>query len=300
MWFPVLKSHTIIDLVGGTSTTVANIAATVAAYVAGVFVKDLKGDVLAVDDTKIVDSAADQANSVVTAGSVVGDLTGAVAGNVTGDVLADDTARIVASGADVANSEVAAGVGTFTSLTATSAYGSGKYQDFYKAAQAADAAGVLASTALTGSPQNITAGITDPDNYRVVSITGNQGSVTGDVVVNGTDWAGNVILDTIASSGASTVDGVVAFKTVTSIDLPVLDTAGDEISVGVVDILGLTRPVAASGDVIYVGIAADAVNASTFSYEAASSVDTTNNTVTLSTSITDADDITIDFYSSAL
>jgi hypothetical protein len=88
--------------------------------------------------------------------------------------------------------------------------------------------------------------------------------------------------------------------TVTSITVPARNAEADTISIGVVDILGLTRPVAASGDVIYVGIAADAVNASTFTYEAAASVDTTNNTVTLTSSITDNDDITIDFYASAL
>jgi len=224
MWFPYLKTHTIIDIVDGTTTTMANIYAAVAAHLAL--------------------------------------------------VLKADTA---------------------------SAYGSGKYQDFYKGVAAASATAVHAAITLAdGATTVVTTAITAPVHYRTVSITGNASGITGNVVVVGTDRAGNAQTDTIAANDTDTVVGVKPFSTITSITVPARTQASDTISIGIADVLGLSRPVSASANVLYVGIAADAVNASTFTYEAAGSVDTTNNTVTLTTSITASDDITIDFYSSAL
>lgn len=188
-----------------------------------------------------------------------------------------------------------------SALSSGSVYGKYKYQDFYKGVAAASDTSVHAAVTLAdGETTTVTEDITDPDVYRVVTVKGNQASIAGNVVVTGTDWAGNTITDTIALDEANSVSGVKAFKTVTSILLPARTSAGDTVSLGCADVFGLTRPVAASADVIYVGIAANAVDASTFSYEAASAVDTTNNTVTPTSTITASDDVTIDFYTSAL
>lgn len=187
------------------------------------------------------------------------------------------------------------------SVAQTSVYGKSKYQDFYKGVAAASDTSVHAAVTLAdGETTTVTTAITDPDVYRVVTVKGNQASIAGNVVVTGTDWAGNTVTDTIALDEANSVSGVKAFKTVTSILLPARTSAGDTVSLGCADVFGLTRPVAAEADVIYVGIAADAVNASTFTYEAASAVDTTNNTVTPTSSITASDDLTIDYYASAI
>ena len=105
---------------------------------------------------------------------------------------------------------------------------------------AAAAATVLAATLLTTAVQSVTTSITNPDFPRLLSVTGGDGNVTGNVVIVGTDIRGNAITDTIALNGASTVDGVSAFKTVTSISLPVYASADTEtVSVGISDKLGL-------------------------------------------------------------
>jgi hypothetical protein len=64
-------------------------------------------------------------------------------------------------------------------------------------------------------------------------------SLTGNVVITGTDIRGKVITDTIALNNNATVDGVKAFKTVTSILLPARVTAGDTVSIGITVKMGL-------------------------------------------------------------
>lgn len=114
------------------------------------------------------------------------------------------------------------------------------------------AANVLALTALTTSIQTITTNITNPDVFRCISIVWNDGSMVGDVAIYWTDWADRVIVDIITLDGTTTVDGVKPFKTITSVVLPVLTTAGDDLSVGLTDKLGLYRDVEASADIVSV------------------------------------------------
>jgi len=96
-------------------------------------------------------------------------------------------------------------------------------------ATATKAALLLTVAAQTG----VTAGITQPDYPRIVTVKGNGANVTGNVVVHGTDINGTIISDTISSNGASEVLGALAFKTVTSIDYPTYAVAGTEsISIG--------------------------------------------------------------------
>ena len=100
---------------------------------------------------------------------------------------------------------------------------------------------VHAAIALTAAVQTITTSITDPDFPRTISIKGNRATITGNVVITGTDIRDNVITDTIALNDATEVFGVKAFKTVTSIGLPVESTSGDTVSIGAGDSLGLDR-----------------------------------------------------------
>jgi hypothetical protein len=72
-----------------------------------------------------------------------------------------------------------------------------------------------------------------------LQIKGNQAGIAGNVVIEGTNMAGEVISETIAANGANAVNGTKAFKTVIKITLPAQTTAGDTISVGVTDALGL-------------------------------------------------------------
>jgi len=105
---------------------------------------------------------------------------------------------------------------------------------------AADADVVHAAITLpaTGTT-TVTTAITNPDVARALSITGNAAGITGNVVITGTDVNGDAITDTIALSGASTVAGVKAFRTVTQIVVPVRNASGDTVTIGVCDKLGL-------------------------------------------------------------
>ena len=119
----------------------------------------------------------------------------------------------------------------------------GKFYEVVQKWTAPDAPGaddVLSATLLTTAVQTVSSGITNPDFPRVVSVTGGDGNVTGDVVVTGKNIRNESVTDTIASNGAGTVDGVVAFKSVSSVQLPVYAVGGSEtISVGITDKLGL-------------------------------------------------------------
>ncbi len=99
---------------------------------------------------------------------------------------------------------------------------------------------VLSATALKTAVQTITTGITNPDFPRVLSVTGNSSNVAGKVTITGTNIRGKVITEEITLNGSATVAGTKAFRTVTSIQLPVYSVAGTEtVSVGITDKLGL-------------------------------------------------------------
>ncbi|WP_461366954.1 hypothetical protein [Candidatus Darwinibacter acetoxidans] len=104
---------------------------------------------------------------------------------------------------------------------------------------AASDTSVLAATTLTTSTQEITTGITNPDFPRALQIKGNQAGITGDVVIEGTNYADEGISETILANGANAVSGNKAFKTVTKITLPAKVGEGDTISVGTTGKLGL-------------------------------------------------------------
>ncbi len=107
-------------------------------------------------------------------------------------------------------------------------------------ATAAGAANVLAATALTTAAQDIITGITQPPTPRVLSITGSASTAVGNVVITGTDAAGEALSETLTSTGAATVVGTKAFATVTKITLPLLALPdGETISVGLTGAFGI-------------------------------------------------------------
>jgi hypothetical protein len=85
----------------------------------------------------------------------------------------------------------------------------------------------------------VTTAITNPAVARNLTITGNQSSCTGNVVIAGTDMEGQAISETIAAAGTSTVVGSKAFATVTSITIPTQGAGGDTIAIGTGAKLGL-------------------------------------------------------------
>lgn len=86
---------------------------------------------------------------------------------------------------------------------------------------------------------DVTTGITNPATPRAIRIKGNAASVTGNVVITGTNYNDEAITETIAANGTAAVDGAKAFKTVTKITVPALASAGDTISIGFNEKLGL-------------------------------------------------------------
>ena len=116
----------------------------------------------------------------------------------------------------------------------------------------ASATGTKAAfTLLVGAQPGITAGITQPDVPRTMTVKGNDGNVAGNVVIHGTNFAGATVSDTIIASGTSEVEGLVAFKTVTSIDFPAYAVAGTEtISIGRGASIGFPSIINNTADVI--------------------------------------------------
>lgn len=94
-----------------------------------------------------------------------------------------------------------------------------RHYSFTPAASSATA--IHAAMNLGLAVQAITSGITSPDYPRNVTVKGGISGQNGDVVITGQNLADETITDTIALSGTAEVSGVVAFKSVSRIDLPV-------------------------------------------------------------------------------
>lgn len=92
-----------------------------------------------------------------------------------------------------------------------------------KDAPAASSTGVLAATNLGAEAQTITTGITNPAVPRNIRIDGNVDGITRKVKITGTNIAGKVITEEIQANGTTAVDGNLAFRTVTKIELPIQD-----------------------------------------------------------------------------
>ena len=101
-------------------------------------------------------------------------------------------------------------------------------------AVAPGAANVAAATVLADALTTTltVADITQPPTPRVLTITGNAATAIGDVVITGTDFAGNPLVETIVSTGAATVTGTRAFASITTAVLPARGAPADSISIG--------------------------------------------------------------------
>jgi len=123
----------------------------------------------------------------------------------------------------------------------------------FSAAEAAtadiDAVHAAITDAGDGTASTVTTGFTDPPCPR--NITATSDDVTGDnadvkavqVIVTGTNYLDEVITETLpvfTVNSSDTVAGASAFKTVTQVVIPAMDTPYDAtVSIGFGDILGL-------------------------------------------------------------
>ena len=116
--------------------------------------------------------------------------------------------------------------------------------------KAADPDYVLGATAGTGASQDITGGvITNPDVPRVATLTTtNNAAPAGVVTITGlVRGVSDTDAITIVAGGLAT--GVKPFDTITKINTPVGLAAGDDITIGIGDILGLPKEIKLTTDV---------------------------------------------------
>lgn len=109
---------------------------------------------------------------------------------------------------------------------------------------------VLAATAGDETYKEVTAGLTNPDVPRNVTITTtNNAAPTGDVCVTGRDAKGNLRTDHITVNPAGIRYGSVAFSTVVHVIIPDGVAAGDTVAVGIGSSLGLCNNIHVDEDV---------------------------------------------------
>jgi hypothetical protein len=109
----------------------------------------------------------------------------------------------------------------------------------------ASATGIHAAVTDNGAPQTITTAINQPDVPRTITAT--SGGTAGDikpiqVVITGTNAEDVVITETLpvfTENTATTVVGLKAFKTVTSILIPAHDGTGATTAIGFSDVIGI-------------------------------------------------------------
>lgn len=82
-------------------------------------------------------------------------------------------------------------------------------------------ASVLALTTLGAAAATVTAGLTSPAVPRNVKVDCNVAGVTTKVTVHGTNFAGEAISEDLTLNGVTAAPGSLAFKTVTSVVLPI-------------------------------------------------------------------------------
>lgn len=184
-------------------------------------------------------------------------------------------------------------LGKKTVAEVQSAFGYLRRQNWTAPDAAADDA-VHANITLLTTVQDIATAITNPDFPRQVTITGTKagGSLTGNVVITGTNIRDEVITETIAITADTEVKGTKAFKTVTNIHLPVRATAGDTVKVGIGDALGLDRCMAANEVIL---ACADGVYETTRPTVTFDADEVEKNTVDINTALDASKDILVDY-----
>ena len=121
------------------------------------------------------------------------------------------------------------------------------YTDTSNEVNAGTATAILAATATTvGADQTVTSGLTDPDVPRALSVT--PGGTTGDiqesvVTVIGTNVEGKTISEAFrfAADASAAVNGNLAFRTVTSVDIDAQLSTAATFSVGTTNKLGVNH-----------------------------------------------------------
>ena len=114
---------------------------------------------------------------------------------------------------------------------------------------AANASGIYAAITGTGSEQNITTGITNPDYARNSSITTtNNASPSGNVKIVGL-VRGKNDEEEIPIEAGGIAYGNKAFDIVTKIVIPAGVSASDTVTIGFSDKIGLDNPIVVIGDV---------------------------------------------------
>lgn len=112
-------------------------------------------------------------------------------------------------------------------------------------ATVANTTGILAAVTDNGAQQVITTGFTQPSVPR--NVTATAGGTSGDikaiqVIVAGTNYAGEAITETLTAftvNTAGSVTGSKAFKTITSVTIPAHDGTGATTAIGFGEKLGL-------------------------------------------------------------
>ena len=160
------------------------------------------------------------------------------------------------------------------------------------AATATKASGTLTKVSGTGdatitfSAHGVTSAIAQPEFPRTVTITPTKGSgsaITGNVTIVGTDIRNNAVTDVIACANDTVaVEGVVAFKTISSITVPARTQANDAITVEGGTKLGLDR-LCVGNEAIYATV--DGVKEGTLPIITASATDISLNLVLINTAL---------------
>ncbi|MEZ5790500.1 MAG: hypothetical protein R3D34_06825 [Nitratireductor sp.] len=153
---------------------------------------------------------------------------------------------------------------------------------------------ILADTAMD---ETATTSVTDfdgqPDVPRNVTVKGNGGNVTGDVVVAGLNAGGEAISETIALNGATLVAGNKAFASIDEITLPTWASANTErVRVGLGAKIGIGLKLARN---TVLAAYRDGAREATAPVVAVSASALEANTATLNSAL-NGSDITIDLY----
>lgn len=124
------------------------------------------------------------------------------------------------------------------------------YTNFHKAPAAAGGATIVAASATSSGGTTLLTPITQPDVPRALTVTtaGTAADIKAvNVTITGTNVEGKVITEDFLTTvdTATTVTGVKAFKTVTSVSVPAQDGNGATYAVGTSAKLGLNHRLSA-------------------------------------------------------
>lgn len=150
----------------------------------------------------------------------------------------------------------------------------------------------------SATTKTITSFSAQPDVPRNITVTpdGSSSTIAGNVLITGTNYLGAVITENISltGSGITTLQGNMAFKTVTSVRLPATQSPfTSKISVGTGAKLGLKGCLAHRGDIAWADLAG--VREATLPTMASANNSVGNNTASLSSTLDGASDVDLYF-----